>query len=81
MKGTTKNDILERIEQAIDALQKPDGRNAIDVLLANRDALLVLHSIAIELAVGAYERDRQAARKARLEQTSVAGMVPLWDQR
>ncbi len=81
MKGTTKNEILARVETAIEALQKPDGRNAIDVLLANRDALIVLHSIAIELAVGAYERDRQEARKARLERTSVAGQVPLWTER
>lgn len=81
MKGTTKNEILERVETAIEALQKPDGRNAIDVLLANRDALIVLHSIAIELAVGAYERDRQEARKRRLEQSSVAGQVPLWNER
>jgi len=81
MKGTTKNDILSRIEEAVEALQKPDGRNAIDVLLANRAALSVLHDIAIELAVGAYERDRQAVRKQRLEAASVAGQVPLWDQR
>lgn len=81
MKGTTKNAILARVEEAIAALEKPDGRNAIDVLLANRDALIVMHSIAIELAVGAYERDRQEARKLRREQASVAGQVPLWTER
>ncbi|HET6915538.1 MAG TPA: hypothetical protein VFH56_05555 [Acidimicrobiales bacterium] len=79
MAGQTKNDILMQVEDAISALSAPDGRHAVDVLLANRSALVILDRIATELGRGAYERDKQARRKERLRQQAVAGQTPLFD--
>ncbi|HEY1127603.1 MAG TPA: hypothetical protein VGF83_07565 [Actinomycetota bacterium] len=65
MAGTTKNEILWAVEDAIDALGGPDGLDAGDVLRANRAALIILHRIANDLAVGSYERSKQERRKER----------------
>ncbi len=77
MAGQTKNDILMQVEDAISALGAPDGKHAVDVLLANRAALVILNRVATELGRGAYERDKQLRRKERQEQAAVAGTEPL----
>lgn len=80
MAGQTKNDILMQVEDAIAALASPDGRNAVDVLLANRSALVILNRVATELGRGAYERERQVLRKERAKARQLAGQVPLFGQ-
>lgn len=78
MAGTTKNAILWRVEDAISALEGPDGSSALDVLLANRAALVILHHVAEDLALGAYERSKQERRKVRREAAALPGQTPLW---
>lgn len=78
MAGTTKNEILWQVEDAISALEGPDGKTALDVLLANRAALVILHHLAEDLALGAYERSKQERRKVRRESAAPAGQTPLW---
>lgn len=78
MAGTTKNEILERVERAVDMLSIPDGGAAIDVLLANRAALIILHCLAEDLALGAYERSKQSRRKVRQEELLADRQTPLW---
>lgn len=78
MAGQTKNDILMQVEDAISALSAPDGKHAVDVLLANRAALVILNRVATELSLGAYERTKQERRKERLRQATVPGQTPLF---
>lgn len=77
MAGQTKNDILMQVEDAISTLGAPDGKHAVDVLIANRAALVILNRVATELGRGAYERDKQLRRKERQGQAAVAGTEPL----
>lgn len=77
MATSTKNEILDQVESVIDVLSTPNGAAAIDVLLANRQALIQLHVLANELQLGAYERAKQARRKARQDVAAPAGQVPL----
>lgn len=65
MAGTTKNEILWAVEDAIDALSGPDGLDLGDVLRANRAALIILNRVANDLSVGSYERSKQERRKER----------------
>ena len=77
MASNTKNEILSLVESAIDILATPDGAKAVEVLLANRAAIVLLHSLATELALGAYERSKQERRKVRSRADLVAGQVEL----
>jgi len=77
--GTTKNQLLWRVEDAISALAGPDGAHAGDVLRANRAALIILHCMAEDLALGAYERSKQERRKVRREAAALGGQAPLWE--
>lgn len=79
MAARTKNEIMEQVENAISCLAGPDGSSAIAVLLANRQAIIILHGLAEELALGAYERSKQERRKERRATVSVPGQDPLWD--
>ena len=80
MMGTTKNEILDRVESVLEILQKASGQNAVEVLLANRDAIIHLHHLATDLSVGAGDRDRQKARKAR-RAANLTGMETMLDFR
>lgn len=79
MAGTTKNELLWQVEDAISALAGPDGAHAGDVLRANRAALIILHRVAEDLALGAYERSKQERRKVRREAAVPDGQTPLWE--
>lgn len=78
MSSYTKNDLLMGLEDAIEALSAPDGKHAVDVLLANRTALIILNRMADNLARGAADRERQNLRKARLRLQVSERDVPLF---
>jgi hypothetical protein len=79
MAGTTKNELLWALEDAIDALSGPDGQDAGDVLRANRAALIILNRVANELSVGSYERSKQERRKERAAARAAGLDFPLFD--
>jgi len=79
MAGTTKNEILWAVEDAIEALSGPDGLDLGDVLRANRAALIILDRVANDLSVGSYERSKQERRKARAASRSIAPGPSLFD--
>jgi hypothetical protein len=79
MAGTTKNELLWAVEDAIDALSGPDGLDAGDVLRANRAALIILNRIANDLSVGSYERSKQERRKERAASRAAGIDTPLFD--
>jgi hypothetical protein len=79
MAGTTKNEILWALEDAIDALNGPDVLDAGDVLRANRAALIILNRMATDLAVGSYERSKQERRKERAAARAYGSDAPLFD--
>jgi len=74
---STKNEMLSQVETAIDILSKPSGERPLDVLLANRAAIALLHRMATELAIGAYERSKQERRKVRRLSDLVPGQTEL----
>lgn len=77
MAVSTKNEMLSEVETVIDILSKPDGTSALPVLLANRAAIVILHRMATELAIGAYERSKQERRKIRRLSDLVPGQAEL----
>lgn len=79
MAGTTKNELLWAVEDAIDALSGPDGLDPGDVLRANRAALIILNRIANDLSVGSYERSKQERRKERAAVRAAGIDTPLFD--
>jgi hypothetical protein len=79
MAGTTKNELLWAVEDAIDALSGPDGLDLGDVLRANRAALIILNRVANDLSVGSYERSKQERRKERAAARAAGIDTPLFD--